>query len=183
MLTYKQYLAEAKTKIIAYHGSKDVIDDFKYEYTNQGNDQLGSGFYFTTDIHEAKGYGKNVHKVELVFKKTLDADKIGNVTYAQIQKFIWKSPIKEDALSNWGDVEYEGRTKVLDRAISEYVVKKENIVRGLFNLANDFYPNHIQEFNERIFGILGYDSIVKRHETSTHYVAFFPSQIKILEVN
>ena len=75
MKTFKQFLNEKITNILAYHGSPVNIDEFRYEFTNKGNDQLGSGFYFTTDKNEALGYGKNIHTVELTFKKLLDADK------------------------------------------------------------------------------------------------------------
>ena len=181
MKTFKQYLIEKK--VIVYHGSKDIIDEFKYEYCGQRDDQLGSGFYFTTDIEEARGYGKNVHKCEVNIKRPLDADKIGNITFSQAYAFIKFSPDLDYSLSNWGDVKWEGKEKVMRTAAEGYTVKGENIVRSLFSLANDFYPGEIRKFNYKVLQYMNYDGIIKHHTNGTdHYVAFFPDQIKILGI-
>lgn len=39
-----------------YHGSGTNITAFSPDYTGQGNDQYGSGFYFTTELSIAQGY-------------------------------------------------------------------------------------------------------------------------------
>ena len=41
---------------IVYHGTGTSIEEFLPEFTGQGNDQYGSGFYFTTDRETAEGY-------------------------------------------------------------------------------------------------------------------------------
>jgi len=217
MISFKQFLSEAldvtknpkfrkwfrgskvvdenKQPLVCYHGSGTAIEEFKYEFTNQGADQLGSGFYFTTDITEAEGYtGKTestkgsklggsdnptVHPVYLCIKKPLDADKIGNVKYDKINFFIKRSPELADALSNYGDVEWEGKEKVIRAATEIHVIENDNIVKGLFSLANDFYSDHPKEFNWKIYQALGYDGVFKKHPNGrTHWVAFFPFQIK-----
>ena len=181
--------------LVVYHGSGKKIDVFDYFYTNQGADAVGSGFYFTTSLEEADRYSRmtnasdepklggsdnpTVHPCYLCIKNPLDADKIGSVGYEKIQRFIWRSPEKEDALTNFGDVEYEGRSVVMNRAIESYIIDKENIVTGLFALANDFFSENVRKFNQLVYGILGYDGIKKVHPNGVvHYVAFFPYQIK-----
>lgn len=183
LISFKQFLNEKITKVLVYHGSPVKIDEFKYEFTNKGNDQLGSGFYFTTDIDEAKGYGDNIHKVELTFQNPINADKKGKLSYSIVQNFILNSPNLEDALWNWGDVDHEGKDKVIRKATEAYVdYQKDTIVNSLFAIANDFYPDHVKEFNENIYKFLKFDGIFKHHENGrTHYVAFFPSQIKLLQ--
>ena len=47
---------EESLLIPVYHGSGTHITQFSPEYTGQGNDQYGSGFYFTTSAELAKGY-------------------------------------------------------------------------------------------------------------------------------
>ena len=42
--------------LIVYHGTGTSIEEFLPEFTGQGNDQYGSGFYFTTDRETAEGY-------------------------------------------------------------------------------------------------------------------------------
>lgn len=179
MKTFKQYLQENKN--IVYHGSNKVIDDFKYEFTNKGNDQLGSGFYFTNNKDDAKRYGQYVHEVELSLDNPLDADKKGNLTIKQARNFIKTAPNYKEDIWEWGDIDSEGEEKVLRKASEAYAFKNQNIVRSLFSLANDFYRDEPKIFNENIKSILGFDGVIKKHENGDiHYVAFFPHQIKIL---
>lgn len=42
--------------LTVYHGTGTTIEGFDPSYTGQGNDQYGSGFYFTTDKATAEGY-------------------------------------------------------------------------------------------------------------------------------
>lgn len=203
--TFKSWFGRSKVvdssgkPLVVYHGSGVEIQEFDYIYTNQGNDQIGSGFYFTTDITEAEGYrsatieGRDklggsskptLHSVYLSISNPLDADKIGRFTPTQVRRIIMASPVLEDALSNWGDVEYEGRRKVIDTAVNAYVVHGTQILMTLNNLANDFFPDRVREFIKAVFDALKYDGVVKHHETGvTHYVAFFPTQIKSAEHN
>lgn len=39
-----------------YHGTGAIITEFDPDFTGQGNDQYGSGFYFTSKYSQAKGY-------------------------------------------------------------------------------------------------------------------------------
>lgn len=179
MKSFKEYLTKSIFEV--YHGSKQVINDFKYEYTNSGNDQLGSGFYFTSDPEDAKIYGDKIHKVQLTLKNPIDADKKGSMDINQVLMFINNSPDIEDSLSNWGDVDRYSIQKIAREAAINYTFKNENIVRSLFNLANDFYPNDVEKFNRMITKVLKYDGIIKRHDNGViHYVAFFPEQIKVI---
>lgn len=216
MLTFKQFLLEDMTnpkfrkwargtKVknedgtprIVYHGSGTMIEEFSYEFTNQGNDQLGSGFYFSTDIAEAEGYAKTtpssqpklggsdiptVHPCYLKLLNPLDADKIGNIKYDKIRFLISRAPDLLDSLSNWGDIGSENKESILHRAAKNYIIDHENIVQGLFDVANDFYPDDVEKFNRIIYTTLGYDGVFKKHSNGTiHYVAFFPEQIKHIE--
>jgi hypothetical protein len=75
---------------------------------------------------------------------------------------------------NWGDVEYLGKDKVLRTALQNYTISNTNILRGTFNIANDFYGDNIKEFNKSVSDVLGYDGVIKKHEDGTiHYMAFF----------
>ena len=58
----KEYFAKSKVRDVdggllkLYHGSGTKIDAFDENYTGLGNDQYGSGFYFTSDYETALGY-------------------------------------------------------------------------------------------------------------------------------
>lgn len=179
--------------LIVYHGSGNRIEEFSYEFTGKGNDQVGSGFYFTTDETEARGYAHDqkdgfdtpnptVHACYLCIKKPLDSEAIGSVSYDKIRRMIAVSPKLDDTLWNWGDLGSESKQSIIARAAENYVIDKENIVRGLFNLANDFYDGEVKKFNRQVYFFLGYDGVVVNHPNgTTHYMAFFPSQIKSVD--
>ncbi len=188
---------------VVYHGTGTKIDEFKYEFTNQGNDQYGSGFYFTTDENQAKGYTKNridpekvkpggednpnVIEAFLSIQHPLNADRESFFPKYNIAKFIDRSPIRREALMNFADVDYEGEAKARRAALDAYFPgkgEKVNTVKALFSIANDFYPDNVREFNEAVRDILGYDGAVKSYPNGVkHYVAFFPEQIKLASGN
>lgn len=47
---------ESGNLLVAYHGTGAIITAFDPAYTGQGNDQYGSGFYFSTNREVAEGY-------------------------------------------------------------------------------------------------------------------------------
>ena len=102
---------------------------------------------------------------------------VGNITLKQAEAIIRRAPKEFDGLSNWGTTVQEA----LRRAIPNYAVRQENILQRLHCLANDFYGPDIKAFNEAIRDVLGFDSVVKHYDDKTHYVAFFPDQIEIIE--
>lgn len=188
------------SEIIAYHGSGVSIDRFDYRFTNQGNDQNGSGFYFTTDLSEAIAYchatignqpklggddNPTVHVVRLHLENPMDCQDDRAMTAAAVRKILAASPVLDDALTNFGDVDFEGRNIVMIRAASYYVTRKGDgpMIKQLHKLANDFFPDseHIEAFNRAVLKAAGIDGILERYEGKVHYVAFFPEQVEILE--
>jgi hypothetical protein len=179
------------SKIIAYHGTGMEISEFSYDFVGSGNDQLGSGFYFTTDLQQAKGYafmpdaGPNPSVITAILniKNPLDADRVGTIPRWKIKKLIELSPELDNALVNWGDVEYEGKNVVLNTAVDAYSAGASgvNIVRSLFPIANDFYMGKEKEFNDMVTKVLGYDGVVKNFGESKHYLVFRPEQIEIIK--
>lgn len=183
--------------IIAYHGSGTLIDKFDYRFTNRGRDQLGSGFYFTSNIDEAKHYTvaetsglpklggtdcPTIHKVELKINTPLPRDFVCKLGKSHVERILKASPVFKDALENFGDISFEGEKKVLSRAIDSYSSSIDSpLLDTLFCLANDFYPEHIKEFNIIVNQVTGFDGVMETFSDSIHYVAWFPDQIKILE--
>ncbi len=189
------------TPKIVYHGTGADIQEFKYEFTNKGNDQIGSGFYFTDHKDTAAGYATtrgtsdepkaggeqaNVMPCYLSIKKPihiLDGEaKEAPLSEQQVRRVIEKSPVLMDVLMNFGDVQFEGRARVIQTATESYVYAP--LLQQLNMLANDFYPKHVKEFNEAILKTAGYDGVVADmkgsawQEDQNFYVAWFPSQIK-----
>lgn len=170
---------------VMYHGTNAPISEFLFEFTNKGNDQLGSGFYFTDTPSEASGYaednGGNVMPVYLSVQNPLDEDQTGNLTESQVRRFIKNAPKYKQRLTDWGDVRYEGERAVLDRAVNAYTRTPEDgpLLKGLFQIANDFYGDDIQKFNEQVTKILKFDGVrSKKPYGATHIMGFQPNQIK-----
>lgn len=185
--------------ILAYHGSGVSIEEFSYEFTNKGNDQLGSGFYFTTDVNEAKDYctrtlvGQNeklggsdnptIHVVELDIKNPLGSDQSVGMAATQIERILRSSPILDEALENFGQVGFEPFNRILKRAVDCYIIYDGEVetIKNLNKLSNDFFGDHIEAFNRAVKESMGFDGLVHEWSDSKHYVAWFPEQIKIIE--
>jgi GNAT superfamily N-acetyltransferase/RNA:NAD 2'-phosphotransferase (TPT1/KptA family) len=189
------------TPKVVYHGTGADIKAFDYEFTGQGNDQLGSGFYFTDSKETASGYTTrmqndqpkpggeqaNVMPVYLCLKKPIHVvngeAKEPDLTAAQIRKIIVVAPNLDDVLTNFGDVSFEGKANVLKAAVDSYT--DAPLLRQLFTLATDFYRDDVKGFNEIVRKVTGYDGVIAEfgtedlwHGNQTHYVAWFPNQIK-----
>jgi len=176
---------EEGNPLVMYHGTNSPISEFLFEFTNKGNDQLGSGFYFTDTPSEASGYAEdnagNVMPVYLSVQNPLDEDQTGNLTESQVRRFIKNAPKYKQRLTDWGDVQYEGERAVLDRAVNAYTRTPEDgpLLKGLFQIANDFYGDDIQKFNEQVTKILKFDGVrSKKPYGATHIMGFQPNQIK-----
>lgn len=61
----KAFFANSKVRnnsgelLVVYHGTGTTIKSFSPEFTGMGNDQYGSGFYFTDNYDTAHGYTQN----------------------------------------------------------------------------------------------------------------------------
>lgn len=187
--------------IIAYHGSGNPIQRFDYQFTGMGNDQIGSGFYFTSDLSEAIGYtsgtlngnpkpggtdNPTVHVARLSLNRMMRHDLLQDLTFQQARQLILASPDLDDALWNWGDLGSEKRESLISKAARSYVPLPGDdpidLLRQLHPIANDFFDGHTKAFNRAIEAAFGFDSIICRFEDGkTHFVAFYPEQIEILE--
>lgn len=191
----------APIQVIAYHGSGNPIHEFDYQFTGIGNDQIGSGFYFTTDFSEAIGYtsgtlngepkpggtdNPTVHQVKLTLNNTMPHDLKQNLTAQQARQIILAAPELDDALWNWGDLSREKRETIINKAAKTYAPMPGDepieLLRQLHPLANDFFDGHTEAFNRAVQATLGFDSISCSFEDGkTHFVAFYPEQIEIIE--
>lgn len=179
----------AKIDLIrAYHGSGCVIEAFNYDFTEQGNDELGSGFYFSSSEVDAEMYalqsGKvpTMHVVDLHIKSPMRNDCEGKLSLREIKTILMASPVLDEQLEDFGDICYFGRDKILAKAISSYSGDGE-LLRTFNCMANDFFPGEIAALNKAIHDVTGYDGVIREFDNGiTHYVAWFPEQITIKEI-
>lgn len=186
--------------LVVYHGTGTTIEEFLPEFTGKGNDQYGSGFYFTTNESTATGYttrtlngqekpggsdNPNVIPVYLNIRHPLivDAAKTSNlydidVSPVMASRIISRMPdIMDPEESILGDFfeeywEIGPKNYMVSRLAREYEWT-------LGSLASDIFRDYPTEFRQAVKEVLGYDGVqVNFSNGEKHFVAWFPNQIK-----
>ena len=145
--------------MIVFHGSQQLFDTFDYSKIGLNGTSEGKGFYFTDSINIASGYGENgyLYAVEFNGKKSLSSDK-KTITRQQLKKYLLALDEKTEYLSNWGDKDYEGLEKVLNKAVCGEYEQSDNdvdIISGISTACGD-----METSLSLVYELLGYDSIM-----------------------
>lgn len=183
-----------------YHGSPHadniIKEGFQSRHLGSGNDQWSPGYYFTNNKTLARGYtepkygeaptGAGVVRVGLNIKKPIklnsekhnNVDDWPNLSPAHTQALIHhatQSMTGEDDLSDWGDVSYEGRPKVLKTMVGMYSGGSPA------SLLYDVYgKDRLEEGLRKYSSLTGHDGVEVSYPTGEkHTVAWFPEQIKV----
>jgi 8-oxo-dGTP pyrophosphatase MutT (NUDIX family) len=168
-----------------YHGSAFDIREFRKEFLGKGHDQEGPGFYFTSNADNASQYaqekpeipgqaaGPNLMPVYLRIQNPVQPKPL---TRQQIRELLKAGD--PDSLYNFGDVDWEGRNKVLEEAVQVYADSNYDTRRMLFNIGNDFYAGEDGKFLDALTRVTGYDGVIVHYEQHTHAIAFNSNQIK-----
>ena len=191
--------------MVVYHGTGNLenLERFDPNFAGQGTDQIGSGFYFTTDANDASGYadtfknsrdgnqkigGANspgVAPVYLSIKKPIhvkgqslnDTDVV--LSHKQVVEIIKRAPgirdVDESPLGNHVDIWSAGG--VSEKMISD--VAKLYSGKLMVALEGDMFRENSEAYRKALHEVLGYDGVVKDFgDGRKHYVAWFPEQIK-----
>lgn len=194
-----------------FHGTGNIDSifsgGFDPDLTGQGMDQLGSGFYFTTDSAEAHGY-----ETALTQNLKHDGTKLGGDTSpGTVEVYLSvKNPIVvRGANLNDSDVELTADQVVEILKYSERAKDPEESPFGdfyeeywsdgtqdwmyeavadtyegasLISLENDFFEGEATNFRRALNEVLGYDGVVQEFDNGKrHVVAWFPEQIKSVD--
>lgn len=170
--------------LIVHHGTNNEFNEFKSHYMGQTGTALGQGFYFTSNQDEAKGFGENVKSFFLNIRKPLNSNKLtmGRNEIKVLVDSIDKKQSEDDPdfgygiLSDFGDVDYEGRNKVLNSAV-DMLLDNENdvdLVGELINISGNY-----DLVVDVLRNTLGYDGIINKKRGI--YVVHHPNQVK--EIN
>lgn len=186
--------------LVVYHGTGTTIEEFLPEFTGQGNDQYGSGFYFTTDKDTAERYtgatlngankpggmdNPNVIPVYLNIRKPIvvDARETPNlyqfdVSPTMAARIIAKAPKimdpEESILGDFIDEYWERgpQKSMITRLANEYDWT-------LGSLETDVFRGYPTEFRQAVNSVMGYDGVqVNFANGEKHFIAWFPNQIK-----
>lgn len=196
--------------LVVYHGSGNISsiydEGFRPDLTGKGMDQLGSGFYFTTDTAEAEAY-----QTALTQNIRTDGEKLGGSAApgtADVYLSIQNPLVVPSEGSNLNDADvdltedqaeailrYSESAKSEDESrfgdfFEEYwdggtqdwmygAVAGNYVGASLMALENDFFDGEATNFRKAVNKVLGYDGVVHTFANGkTHYVAWFPEQIK-----
>lgn len=186
--------------LMVYHGTGTTIEAFDPEFTGKGNDQYGSGFYFTTDQETAEHYtlatingqpklggsdNPNVIPVYLNIRHPIvvNATTTPNlydvpVSAAKAARIIASHPKimdpEESILGDFIEEYWESGPKkwMIDRLAREYGWT-------LGSLETDIFSGYPEEFHKAVKQATGYDGVqVNFKSGERHYIAWFPDQIK-----
>ena len=171
--------------LIVYHGSPNEFNEFKSEFMGETGTALGQGFYFTAHKEEAKKYGDNIKSFYLNIRKPLNLDKLTlkprevSLLIDKIDKAQSEADpnFRYGILSDFGDVDYEGRSRVINYA-TKMLMDEENdvdLIGGLIN-ASGGYSGGFDIVVKTLRDTLGYDGIISKENNV--YIAHHPNQIK-----
>jgi len=169
-----------------YHGTEADFDTFDLSKMGLNGLAIGPGFYFADSKLVASGYGDKSLAVYLkADNPTLSVTK-KTITKAQVTKVI-EDMEKEDEyfLSNYGDIEYEGRRAVLNAALDDIYTQSKHdaeIIGALINVggvARDSVMRSVIARTKKDGFIV--DANIASHaanEGDKVYVVLTPTQIK-----
>ncbi len=200
----QEYFRESKVRdddgvlLPVYHGASQPITQFSPEYTGNGQDFFGSGFYFTTSKETAQGYASESHLVtayvNLKNPLVIDGKEHENLSHisvaAEHAHAILQhlpslyTPLDIDASepNPLGDF-MESIWEDNPQTVEEFELYIKQLADEFFTDKNlrDFdilFANHPTEFRQALKDVLGYDGVVVKFPTEKHVVAWFPEQIK-----
>lgn len=120
-----------------YHGSKNKFERFSYNCIRENGTSEGIGFYLTNNKNIAERYGANgyLYEFEILEGKELSSEEI-TLTDSELRKLLLALDKKEQILSNWGDINWEGVETVLAMAIENLKDDTDDIelISGLCNI-------------------------------------------------
>jgi len=191
----------------AYHGTNAVFEEFDSSFckTASGNEQYGSGFYFTNHEETAKGYGNLIYEVELRIDKPYELNN-GETThdilltpyevkeimlqhpniYAPCDSEVFANPLGDYSEKFWSICTPENPNLEKDiRAIVSEVVDEHFKEASLLGVDMFYEMSNAlkRDFLEAVNKITGHDGvIVKGTNDIDIVVAWFPEQIEIQEI-
>lgn len=172
---------ENNQPLVVYHGTENVFDEFKSEFMGKTGTALGQGFYFTSNQDEAAGFGNIVKAFYLNIRKPLSLDGL-TIKPKEVMKLLDEIDRKQceadpefgyGILSDFGDIDYEGRNNVL-RTATQMLLNEDNdveLVGGLINASGDYdlVVNVLRN-------TLGFDGIICKERGV--YVVHHSNQVK-----
>ena len=165
-----------------YHGSAAKIDKLTLDHlgSGAGHDQEGPGIYLTNNHEDACRYGRYVYTVQAKMVKSRMMPDKRKIDLQRIRTLIWKSPDRDDNLSNWDENPQRALSLAADQIMSSY--GPDEYREAMEQVWYDFYKDHQAVFLSKM-RVLGWDGfILDRNGGVKHFVCFNPEILKITDV-
>lgn len=169
----KTFLLTESTEIW-YHGSDHEISGFSLDHLGTGTniDQEGPGIYLTSDIDDARTYGKNVYKVTAnVNNAKILKDTVKSQTKASFIERLIKTCPDQDDLYNWD----ENKSRGVYKAAESIIKHSDNYRKALEQVWYDFYRHTAKLFLERVTSKGWQGFKVPRAQGTIHFICWYPS--------
>ena len=173
--------------LVVYHGSPESFKEFDHSKIGRIGTSEGKGFYFTPERSRAHGYvdrgdgGKNgkVYEVYLSIQKPMSITQNEFTSEMRRKIFLEIEKSYPDALSNYGDISFYGKEKILREAIE---ANKELNDLDFISAQINGGIGDIETVYSALKKLTGYDGVFssakESGQTSDVWVAFLPTQIK-----
>lgn len=164
-----------------YHGSTHKIGSFVDEFVGQGNNQLGPGIYFSTDVHDALAYsGKDgfIYEVSINLRNDLNTTQKVN---PRVCKALMMNTPDESAWTNWD----ENKNIAIKMALQNTLEISDNMLDALMTIWGDWYMQDEVMF-VRELAKLGFDGSIYpnyNNSGSTWAVVYNPQSITINKIH
>lgn len=198
-LTDTQCVDSEGNPLTVFHGTPVDFADWDENFTGNGEDAFGSGFYFTTSEDTAAGYGGVTKKVKLDIKNpiVINGENVGeareklHITPDQVVELFKNIPniyttgdLNED--NPLGDLseEYWNKETLTGREVDDIIGKvvKQHFANGTdMNDLERYYENSggAKTFRKALRKVTGHDGVVAHFPSlgQSHWIAWSANQI------
>lgn len=168
-------LSEAIGSQIYYHGSIKKFAAFSYDYVGQGHDQEGPGFYLTTSIEDARGYGKHIAQVNASITRVVKTT--GRISPKHVDWLLKSAPNLERVLEDWDEDIKAAYNKLRNSILTNTVSQHDGFQQIWYDVyyrsgnTKDFCKNMVK---------LGYDGVIIQKTGLQHFIGYNPDKLTIV---
>lgn len=168
-----------------FHGSPHRFDTFSFDYVGTNGTSEGMGIYFTDNESIARGYsqeGGYLYVVDFKGRKELSYDTV-TMTRDDLARVMTEMDRRNEYLSNYGDVSYEGFNAVLNTALDAEFDYSESDVDIMCSIANG--SGSLKDTLDVFYTLLGYDhftTVAEWGNEQTLYIAMTTDAFDIVSI-
>lgn len=163
-----------------YHGSDHEIKNFNFDNVNSANaNEAGPGIYFTTNLDDARRYGKKVYELQIKIVKSRMMPERKTLNESFVIGLIKKSPELLDTLSDWGETPKIALNNAVSTIMSSYGPNEYR--KAMETIWYDFYKGFESQWLSWM-RVNGWDGLLrKRTEDTTHFICYNIDTIKSIK--